>query len=292
MTFYGKAIGMNKPSLDSRVHISGRPGRGLSVNRLRTLVAGLGLSYILPPVVALGVAGVAWELWTRLTDTPTYIVPAPSVVLDRLMGDLLFFIGEGMVTLAEALAGFALGTLVALVGATLMTQSRFIERSLLPLAILVKVTPVVAVAPLFVIWFGFGPAPKVLIVALITFFPVLVNAVTGFRSVDRGAMNFLRSVRASRREIFLKLRVPSAMPYLFSAFRVSAPLAVIGAVIGEWFSADRGLGSVIIVAHANLDMPTLFSAIFVLSVMGIGLTIVLAAVEKKVLFWHESSNVV
>ena len=283
---------MNKPSLDSRVHISERPGRGLSVNRLRTLVAGLGLSYILPPVVALGVAGVAWELWTRLTDTPTYIVPAPSVVLDRLAGDLLYFIGEGMVTLAEALAGFALGTLVALVGATLMTQSRFIERSLLPLAILVKVTPVVAVAPLFVIWFGFGPAPKVLIVALITFFPVLVNAVTGFRSVDRGAMNFLRSVRASRREIFLKLRVPSAMPYLFSAFRVSAPLAVIGAVIGEWFSADRGLGSVIIVAHANLDMPTLFSAIFVLSVMGIGLTILLSVIEKRALFWHESSNIV
>ena len=104
-------------------------------------------------------------------------------------------------------------------------------------------------------------------------------------------MNFLRSVRASRREIFLKLRVPSAMPYLFSAFRVSSPLAIIGAVIGEWFSANRGLGSVIVVAHANLDMPTLFSAIFVLSLMGIGLTIALSIVEKKVLFWHESSNV-
>ncbi len=283
---------MNKPSLDSRVRASGRDRRGLAVNRLWVRVGGLGLSYILPPVIALGLAGVAWELWTRMTDTPTYIVPAPSVVLDRLLGDLPFFIGEGMVTLAEALAGFALGTAIALAGAVLMTQSRYIERSVLPLAILVKVTPVVAVAPLFVIWFGFGPVPKVLIVALITFFPVLVNAVTGFRSVDRGAMNFLRSVRASRREIFLKLRVPSAMPYLFSAFRVSTPLAVIGAVIGEWFSADRGLGSVIIVAHANLDMPTLFSAIFTLSVMGIGLTIVMSVIEKRALFWHESSDIV
>ena len=283
---------MDKPSLDSRANAPARGRRGLSVKRLRERVGALGLSYILPPVIALGVAGVAWELWTRLTDTPTYIVPAPSVVLDRLTGDIWFFIGEGMVTLAEALAGFALGTAVALAGAILMTQSRYIERSVLPLAILVKVTPVVAVAPLFVIWFGFGPVPKVLIVALITFFPVLVNAVTGFRSVDRGAMNFLRSVRASRREIFLKLRVPSAMPYLFSAFRVSTPLAVIGAVIGEWFSADRGLGSVIIVAHANLDMPTLFSAIFTLSVMGIGLTILMSVVEKRALFWHESSDIV
>ena len=283
---------MDKPSLDNQAHIAARPRRGPSGLALRARVAGLGLSYILPPVIALSVAGAVWEAWTRLTDVPTYIVPAPSVVLDRLLGDIWFFIGEGAVTLAEALAGFALGTLVALVGATLMTQSRFIERSLLPLAILVKVTPVVAVAPLFVIWFGFGAAPKVLIVALITFFPVLVNAVTGFRSVDRGAMNFLRSVRASRREIFLKLRVPSATPYLFSAFRVSAPLAVIGAVIGEWFSADRGLGSVIIVAHANLDMPTLFSAIFTLSVMGIGLTIMLSVIEKRALFWHESSDIV
>ena len=275
---------MNKPSLDNRIGVVGQPRRRTSINWLRLHIPGAGLSYLLPPIIALGIAGGIWEVWTRLTGVPTYIVPAPSRVLDRLTGDLLFFAGEGVVTLAEALAGFALGTLVALVGATLMTQSRFIERSLLPLAILVKVTPVVAIAPLFVIWFGFGPVPKILIVALITFFPVLVNAVTGFRSVDRGAMNFLRSVRASRREVFLKLRVPSAMPYLFSAFRVSSPLAIIGAVIGEWFSANRGLGSVIVVAHANLDMPTLFSAIFVLSLMGIGLTIVLAVVEKKVLF--------
>ncbi len=283
---------MNKPSLDRRAQVAGRPRRKRSAKAKRLRVPGLGLSYVLPPVIALSVAGVVWELWTRLTDVPTYIVPAPSEVLNRLVGDIWFFAGEGAVTLAEALTGFALGTLVALALAALMTHSRFIERSLLPLAILVKVTPVVAIAPLFVIWFGFGPVPKVLIVALITFFPVLVNGVTGFRSVDSGTMDFLRSIRASRREIFLKLRAPSAMPYLFSAFRVSTPLSVIGAVIGEWFSADRGLGSVIIVAHSNLDMPTLFSAIFVLSFMGVGLTILLSVIEKRVLFWHESSNIV
>ena len=282
---------MEKPSPDRRLGLPGEAQRKSPAAVFRLWGSGLGLSYVLPPVIALSVVGIAWELWTRLTDVPTYLVPAPSIVMDRLAGDIWYFMGHGAVTLAEALTGFALGTVVALTGAILMTQSRYIERSLLPLAILVKVTPVVAVAPLFVIWFGFGLAPKVLIVALITFFPVLVNAVTGFRSVDRGAMDLLRSIRASRREIFLKLRVPSATPYLFSAFRVSVPLAVIGAVIGEWFSADRGLGSVIVVAHANLDMPTLFSAIFVLSFMGIGLTILLSVIEKRALFWHESSNV-
>ena len=210
--------------------------------------------------------------------------------MQRLGGDPRLFAWHGLITLSEALAGFALGTLVALIGATVMAHSRFFERTLFPIAILLKVTPIVAVAPLFVIWFGFGLVPKVLIAALITFFPVLVNGVTGFRSVDRGAFDFMRSLNASTIQIFVALRVPSSMPYLFSAFRVSIPLAVIGAVVGEWFSGDRGLGSIIIVAHSNLDMPTLFSAIVVLSVMGIVLFALVSFIERKALFWHESSS--
>ena len=247
-----------------------------------------GLMYAVPPAAVMALGGVSWEIWTRISNTPEYIVPAPTKVVARLAGDIGFFAGHGAITLGEAIAGFLLGAAVALVGATLMAHSRVIERSLFPLAILVKVTPVVAIAPLFVIWFGFGPIPKVLIASLITFFPVLVNGVTGFRSVDRGALDFMRSLRATRKEVFLTLRVPSAMPYLFAAFRVSIPLSVIGAVVGEWFSADRGLGSVIIVAHSNLDMVTLFAAIFVLSFMGIVLTALVAVIERRALFWHES----
>ena len=257
---------------------SGRDGRWAS-----------GTGYLIPPAAALVLAGIVWEVWTRLADVPVYLVPAPSRVLTRLFGDPGYFAAEGAVTLGEALAGFSLGAGVALVGATLMAHSRFIERSLYPIAVLVKVTPVVAVAPLFVIWFGFGPGPIILIAALITFFPVLVNGVTGFRSVDRGTLDFLRSLRASRREIFVLLRIPSALPYLFAAFRVSIPLSVIGAVVGEWFSANRGLGSVIFVAHSNLDMPTLFAAILVLSFIGIALTVAVSVIERKALFWHEST---
>ena len=264
----------------------GRLGGGF-FHRLRSRVR-LGLIYTAPPAVALTLVAAAWEVWTRVSDTPEYIVPAPTRVVARLVGDVGFFAGHGAVTLSEAIAGFLLGAAAALVGATLMAHSRVIERSLYPLAILVKVTPVVAIAPLFVIWFGFGPMPKVLIASLITFFPVLVNGVTGFRSVDRGALDFMRSLRATRREVFIKLRVPSAMPYLFAAFRVSIPLSVIGAVVGEWFSADRGLGSVIIVAHSNLDMVTLFAAIFVLSFIGIVLTVMVMVIEGRALFWHES----
>ncbi len=249
-------------------------------------------TYVVPPLLALTVVAIIWEIWIEVRDVPTYLVPAPSDVLAGLVEDPFLFVKEGVVTLTEAMAGFVLGSTVALAGAVLMAHSRVLERSLLPLAILVKVTPIVAIAPLFVIWFGFGMMPKILITALITFFPVLVNGITGFRSVDPGAMDFLRSINASRREIFLTLRLPSSMPYLFSAFRVSIPLAVIGAVVGEWFSADRGLGSVIIVAHSNLDMVTLFGAIVTLAIMGIGLTLAVSVAEKKALFWHESSSLV
>lgn len=246
-------------------------------------------AYLLPPMLALSIAGILWEFWVRAADVPVYIVPPPSQVLAQLASEFGRFFNEGLITLFEAISGFAIGGIIALSGACLMAHSRLLERSLLPLAILVKVTPIVAIAPLFVIWFGFGPAPKILITALITFFPVLVNGVIGFRSVDRDTLNFLRSLNASSLDVFLTLRIQSSLPYLFSAFKVSIPLSVIGAVIGEWFSADQGLGSVIIVAHSNLDMVTLFGAIFVLAFMGVSLTILVSLIERKVLFWHESS---
>ena len=141
------------------------------------------------------------------------------------------------------------------------------------------------------IWFGFGSFPKILIAALITFFPVLVNGMIGLRSVNPGALDFFHSLDASGREIFFKLRVPSSLPYLFAAFRISIPLSIIGAVVGEWFSGDRGLGSVIIVAHNDLLMPTLFSAVLTLAFIGISLTILVSYLEKRVLFWHESTIV-
>ena len=256
----------------------------------RFAVRAITVGYILPPALALMTAIALWEAWVRAASIPVYIVPAPSAVIVRLIGDFGFFALHGGITLAEAMAGFALGASVAFIGATLMAHSRFLERSLLPIAILIKVTPIVAVAPLFVIWFGFGSLPKVFIASLITFFPVLVNAMVGLRAVNPGTMDFFRSLHASRAETYFKLRLPSSLPYLFAAFRISIPLSVIGAVVGEWFSGDRGLGSVIIVAHSNLDMPTLFSAIIVLAFIGIALTVITTYIERKTLFWHDSTT--
>ena len=262
--------------------------RPLSLARLLRL-ARRAAGDLLPPLSALLLAAGIWEAWVRLRDVPEYLVPAPSAVVSRMAGDPAFFAREGLVTLQGALAGFALGSAVAVVLAILMAHSRFLEKSIFPLAILVKVTPIVAIAPLLAIWFGFGMVPKVFIAGLIAFFPVMVNGLLGFRSVNAGALELLQSLAASRLEVFIKLRLPSSLRYLFAAFKVSIPLSVIGAVVAEWFSGDRGLGRVIQVANNNLDLDTAFGAVFSLAILGIGLYLLTAALERRLLFWHESA---
>ena len=265
--------------------------RGLAPAAGRALrLAWSTLADLLPPAAALLTAAGAWEAWVRLRDVPDYLVPAPSAVVVRMAQDPTFFASEGLVTLQGALAGFGLGSTVAIALAVIMAHSRVLERSIFPLAILVKVTPIIAIAPLLAIWFGFGLMPKVFIAALIVFFPVMVNGLLGFRSVNPAALELLHSLAASRLEVFLKLRLPSALPSLFAAFKVSIPLSVIGAVVAEWFSGERGLGRVIQVANNNLDLDTAFGAVFSLAILGIGLYLLTATLERRLLFWHESTT--
>lgn len=241
------------------------------------------------PVVLLLVV-LIWEASVRAMSVPVYILPAPSAIGERLVTRAPFFLTNAVTTLTEAIGGFLVGSLIAMLLATAMVHSRLAERVLYPLALLVKVTPIVAVAPLFVIWFGFGPVPKILIASLITFFPVLVNAVAGLRDVNHGALEFLQSVGASPAERFWKLRLPSSLPYLFAAARVAIPLSLIGAVVGEWWGASDGLGRIIFLSNTNLDMPSLFAAVVVLALIGVGLTAGLALIERRLLVWHGSTR--
>lgn len=237
-------------------------------------------------LAALAVLAIGLEAWTRSARVPSYLMPPPSAVLARLWNDAPLLAGEASVTLGEAAAGFALGVAAAFAVAAAMAQSRLLERTLFPLAILVKLTPIVAVAPLLTLWFGFGAAPKIAIAALITFFPMLVNAFVGLRSVDPQELAFLRVLAATRSEVFFRLRLPSALPYLASGSRIAVNLALIGAVVGEWTGADRGLGRVIFVANANLDLSALFAAVIVLAAIGIAVNATVSAIERRVLHWH------
>lgn len=230
-----------------------------------------------------------WETAVYLTDTPIYLVPAPSDILAELAANLPRLLSAGLVTLAEALAGLILGSAVGLGLAILITFWGRLEQGVMSLAILIKSTPIIAIAPILTIWLGFGHAPKVIITALLTFFPVLINALSGFRSADTAVLDYLHSLNASPQEIFTMVRWPSARPYLFAALKVAAPLAMIGAVVAEWMGASSGLGRQMWLAYTNLNMPALFAAVFVLTLLSTAVYQGVVFLEKRFLFWQPNS---
>lgn len=240
----------------------------------------------LVPTTALLVSVVlVWELTVRHLSVPSYLLPAPSMVAGRWQRDAGFFLTEGAVTLAEALAGLAFGGGVALIVALLLARWRWLERAVLPIAIVAKVTPVVIVAPLFVLWFGFGPFPRVLIAALLTFFPVLIGAVSGLRSVSPAARDVFATLNATAVEDAFLLRFPSALPQLFAALKVSSTLALLGAVIAEWVGGDRGLGRAILLANSNLDTTAALAGVATIGAFGIALIGGITLLERRLLFW-------
>ena len=247
----------------------------------RTGVADLWLaSMIVLPVILI------WEFLVRVFQIPVYLLPSPSQILVNLAENYELYVEASLLTLGEALAGLILGLLAGILGATLLGLRPRMERGVMTLAILVKSTPLIAIAPLLTIWLGFGVMPKIIITALLTFFPVLVNVLSGFRSTDVALVDTFRSWHASEWEVFLNIRAPSALPHLFAALKVTAPLALIGAVVAEWTGASGGLGRTMWLAYANLNLPFLFAAVFMLAAMGIVLYTVVVFIEGKVLFWE------
>jgi NitT/TauT family transport system permease protein len=230
---------------------------------------------------------VVWETAVTLLQTPIYLFPGPTVIVRFLLEHWPTLLMAGGVTLAEALSGLMVGTAVGLGLAILITFWTRLEQGVLSLAILVKSTPVIAIAPILTIWLGFGPAPKVVVTALLTFFPVLINALSGFRDVDKAVIDYLRSLDASPREIFVHVRWPGARPYLFAALKVVVPLAMIAAVVAEWMGASSGLGRQMWLAYTNLNMPALFAAVFVLTLLSTSLYQGVVRLERRLLFWGE-----
>ncbi len=251
--------------------------------KLRSIAA-----HVLPPLVTLAVLIGAWEAYIAWRDISVIVMPAPHRIAERFYERPWFFSRQGVYTLYEATLGLIAGSVVAVALAAVMAHSRTLERAIFPLAIAAKVMPLVAITPVLIIIFGFGDEPKIIVAALLCFFPMLVSSMIGFRDVDPGALEFFRSISASPWQVFWKLRVPSSLPYVLSALRVSYPLALIGAVVAEWFTGTRGLGYVIYSSWLNLRTPDLFVSIAVLAFTGIAINICLSLAERRLLFWHDS----
>ena len=233
---------------------------------------------------------VLWEVLVRLFKVPVYILPKPSQVLVTIGQNVSTYLDGTFVTVGEALCGLFLGMMAGILLASLLTFYPRLEGGVMTLSILIKSTPLVAIAPLLTLWLGFGVMPKILITALMTFFPVLVNALVGLQRIDPALVDLFRSWHASRSQIFFYLRVPSSLPQLFAALKISAPLALIGAVVAEWTGASGGLGKTMWLAYTNLNLPFLFAAIFILAAIGMLIYWLLNRLERLVIFWHSDAQ--
>lgn len=259
------------------------PGDG---DRLRRFL----LAYV-APLCGLALLLGGWELYVRISDVRRLTLPAPSYVVDHIAGNLGFYWTEAQVTMREAALGFWGAFLVAVVLAVLMAHSRFMERATLPVVVLIQCTPVAALAPVFLLWFGISVAPKALIAALFAFVPFIANAHTGFRAIDADSYELLRSVDASKAEIFFRLRLPHSLPYLFSAAKICVGLALVGAVVGELYGGStEGLGYQLRSAQARSLADQLWGSIFSLAAIGVILTLALAVLERWLLRWHSSQT--
>ncbi|HXY44606.1 MAG TPA: ABC transporter permease [Acidimicrobiales bacterium] len=244
----------------------------------------------LPPLVAMALLAVAWQLYA--IHNP-YVIPKLQEIFGNLGNRPGFYFHNALTTLQEAAVGAGVGMGIAFVLAIVMSYVRIVERAVLPLAVVLNVTPIIAVAPALVVAFGFGMMPKYIITSVLVFFPFLINSLIGLRSVDPLALDLMKTLHASRSEILWKLRLPSSLPFLFAAARICAPLSIIGAVVAEFVAAGQtnGLGVLIVTAASLGDLKTIYASVVVLAVMGIAVFLLVVFVQSRMLTWHSSSTV-
>jgi putative hydroxymethylpyrimidine transport system permease protein len=272
-------IDTNVNSRNTTDRVDSRPARSVGYKEwIRRIVPSA--------TVLLGIL-VCWEFFGFLTGEPAYVLPPLHQIIavaietapDR-------FLPAAFITLQEMLVGFALGVVVGFALATAVFHSIVIRRALLPLIISSQAIPVIAIAPVLIIWFGFDMTPKVIVTAIICFFPVVINTMAGFASVDRDAVNLMRSFGAGGWQIFAKVRFPAALPFIFAGLKNAAAISAIGAIVGEWVGASGGLGPVMIAANAGFKTAVVFAAIFYLAIMAIALFALVGLIERMALPWY------
>jgi len=261
-----------------------QPGRFTLLMRTRPEI-------VLAPLL-LVVVVLAWEYGVIWLDVPTYILPPPSRIafamwqgLDAGIFDRGGYWLHAGVTVAEVLLGFFIGSGVGLILGTVISQFRILEATLRVYLVAIQSLPKVALAPIIVMWFGFGLTSKVVIICLLTFFPLLITSMAGFKAVDAERLELMRALGARPWQIFWKVRFPSALPYIFAGLDMAAVLAVVGAVVGEFVGAQRGLGTLILSMNAQMDTAGTFSVFIILAIVGVVMYQAMRIIERRFLFW-------
>jgi ABC-type nitrate/sulfonate/bicarbonate transport system permease component len=226
-----------------------------------------------------------WDLIADALNIKPYLIPAPSDVGESLWNDRELLAEDAWVTAQEVLLGFAIALALGFAFAIVLHLSDTLRRAFYPLLVASQTVPVIAIAPILIVWLGFGIGPKLAIIALVCFFPVTVNTLDGLRSVDPDLPRMMRTLDAGRGQILRRVEVPSALPFLFSGAKIAAAISVIGAVFGEWAGADEGLGHLILIAQGQLQTARVFAAVVVLSALALILFGGLALIERRFGWW-------
>ena len=233
---------------------------------------------------------IGWDLLIRIFKVPPYLVPTPLSVVEQLWNEWPMLVKESAPTTWATLGGFALSVLIGVPIAMLISYSKLVESFVYPLLVFSQSIPKIAVAPLFVVWFGFGIIPKIIVAFLLGVFPVVVSTVMGFKSVEQDMVDLARSMGSTRMQMFFKINLPQALPAIFSGMKVSITLAVVGAVVGEFVGSNSGIGYVLQKANGNFDLPLMFAALVVLSMIGVILFALLDVIERLMIPWHASQR--
>jgi NitT/TauT family transport system permease protein len=242
------------------------------------------------PVLLIALLIVLWQLAIWIFHIPPYLIPAPLEVVKQLVLEWPKLWRETLVTTYATLGGFGLSILFGIPMALMIAYSRTVESFVYPLLVFSQSVPKVAIAPLFVVWFGFGIIPKVIAAFLLGFFPVVVSTVVGFKSVERDMLDLARSMKASKLQTFMRISLPQALPSIFAGLKVSVTLAVVGAVVGEFVGSNSGIGYVLQIANGNFDLPLMFAALTILSLVGVILFALVELVERVMIPWHASQR--
>jgi NitT/TauT family transport system permease protein len=241
--------------------------------------------------VAIVLTVIVWKLVIAVFGVSPFVLPQPEAVLGGI-SDLVSsqgFWSDLRTTLTETLVGFAIALVLGIGLGTLLGRVVWLEQALRPVIVASQVVPKVALIPLFIIWFGFGITSKIIIVALLSFFPILLNVILGVRSVDAGQRDVMRSLNATRWQTFRRLEYPSTLPYILAGMEVGIVFAVVGAVVGEYLGGDQGLGYRIVTSLNNLEAETLFAVILVLTLVGFLLYLAVVVLKRFLIPWHDSA---
>ncbi len=242
------------------------------------------------PIAAMIIALLLWTAVVWVSKFPEYFLPAPLVIIEELFSTGFTLVPDAWITIQESVLGFLLAIIVGFAIAVIIVWSKTVRTAILPLIVFLQTLPKIAIAPLFIIWFGFGVLPKVIMSFLICFFPIVINTSVGLAAVESDMLDLIQSMSATKRQIFLKVRIPNALPYFFTSLKIAITLALIGAIVGEFVGGEGGLGYQILLANARMNAPKLFAIVFVLVLIGAMLFYIVSGLERIILPWKPAGE--